>query len=270
MSLPEPAQDATVVVTGASSGIGAELARALARRGHGLTLVARRAERLTALADELRSRHGVAAAVHSCDLGDADARAELVAELRRGPWVAGLCNNAGFGSIGLFHELPVDHEADQVRLNVCAGHELTGAVLPEMVRRGAGAILNTASIAAAQPIPKMATYAATKAFVLAFSEAINEELSATGVSVTALCPGPVDTEFNQSAGVERSGGPSMAGILRVSAADVAEEGVRGMVEGRRTVTPGLGAKALATTGRYSPRAFLLPLGKRVGMERILE
>lgn len=187
MALPPPFLGATVLVTGASSGIGAELARELARRGYGVTLVARRAERLRDLAAELGSRHGVAAVVRPCDLEDAGQRAELIEAVRAGEdEVIGVCNNAGAGVAGRFHEVALERGNAAVRLNVEALHELTGAFLPAMVRQGTGAILNVASTAAFQPVPGLATYAATKAFVAAFSEAVHAELAGTGVSVTSL------------------------------------------------------------------------------------
>lgn len=272
MALPAPAPGTTVVVTGASSGIGTELARELAARGHGVTLVARRRDRLEELAGQLRDRQGTDVRVEPCDLADQDARAALVAALREEgrPAVVGLCNNAGFGSNGAFHELPVEREAEQVRLNVGAAHELTGTVLPAMVERGAGAVLNVASIAASQPLPRMATYAATKAFLLAFSEALHTELSGTGVSVTALCPGPVDTGFNAAAGIAAPEGVRLAALFRVDAGAVAAQAVDGMEAGRRTVTPGTATKALSAFGRYLPRKALLPFADRLGAERLLE
>lgn len=272
MALPSPAPQTTVVVTGASSGIGTELARELARRGHALTLVARRRDRLEALAAELRDQHGVDVLVEPCDLADPRARAALAGALEEPgrPAIVGLCNNAGFGSMGPFHELPVAREAEQVRLNVGAAHELTGTFLPAMVRRGSGAVLNVASIAASQPIPRMATYSATKAFLLAFSEALHEELRGTGVSVTALCPGPVATDFNAAAGIGAPEGVRLAGVFRVDAAAVAAAGIDGMTAARRTVTPGGPTKALSLLGRHLPRKALLPAARRVGAERLLE
>ncbi|HEX4109340.1 MAG TPA: SDR family oxidoreductase [Solirubrobacteraceae bacterium] len=271
MSLPPPSADATVLVTGASSGIGEEMARDLARRGYGSTLVARRRERLDALAAEIEAEHEVKVRVDTCDLGDAEARAALVRRLkgRSRPPVVGVCNNAGYGSLGRFYELALKSEMDEVQLNVAALHHLTGAFLPKMVERGAGAILNTASIAAFQPIPSMATYAATKAFVLSFSESLHEELSGTGVSVSALCPGPTRTEFNAVAGVSDDGGSFSIPGLHSDPGQVARAGIAAMVRGRRVVVPGLSANAMATAGRYSPRKLLLPLTRLVGADRVL-
>lgn len=261
MALPAPRKGATVVVTGASSGIGAELARELARRGHGVTLVARRAERLKRLARELRETHGVTAAVEPADLRDREDRDRLLHALEARD-VVGLCNNAGYGHHSLFHETDLEKEIGMVVLNVEALHHLTGALLPRLVADGAGAILNVSSLAAVQPIPKMATYAATKAFVSTFSEAIHEELRGTGVSVTALQPGPVHTEFGERAGVAHMerGTPEVA---YVDAADVARQAVDGMEHGRRTVVPSLKWKATGVAGRFVPRTVYLPVARRL-------
>ncbi len=268
MSLPAPSPDATVVITGASSGIGSELARQLAARGHNLVLVARREERLAELAEEVRLAHGVAAEVRACDLGDDDQRAQLIAALRAGErHLAGLCNNAGYGSFGRFHELELDRETGMVRLNVLALHELTGAFLPEMVRRGSGAILEVASVAAFQPIPNTATYAATKAFVHSFAEAVAAELHGTGVSVTSLCPGPVATEFGEAAGVGDKES-QLPGFLAQRPEEVARTAIEAMEKGRRSVFPGMGPRVSAFGGRFAPRTALLPVMARVG-ERVL-
>jgi short-subunit dehydrogenase len=258
MALPAPVSGSTVVVTGASSGIGAELARELSRRGYGVTLVARRADRLEALAAEIDTPTAVVA----CDLGRRAARDALVEQLAEAD-VIGLCNNAGYGSHGRFHEADLEREMAMVTLNVEALHHLTGALLPQLLRRRSGAILNVASLAAYQPIPKMATYAATKAFVASFSEALHEELRDTGVSVISLSPGPVHTEFGENAGVTfmERGTPELA---YVDASDVARQAVGAMVSGRRTVVPTLRWKATGLAGRLVPRSVYLPIARRVG------
>jgi short-subunit dehydrogenase len=267
MSLPEPEADDTVVITGASSGIGTELARLIAARGHGVTLVARRVERLEELAEELRLAHGVRAQALPCDVGDQDDRAALIGKLRSSrEQIAGLCNNAGFGSYGPFHELSLDREQEMVRVNVEAVHELSGAFLDGMVERGAGAILNVGSIAGFQPVAGFATYGATKAFVVAFSEALSADLAGTGVSCTVLCPGPVRTEFSEVAGVEDLE-EQAPGPFTVAAEDVARQGLEGMVKGKRSVIPGLGVKAIAAGGRFAPRTLLLPLSRQVARTR---
>ena len=269
MSLPAAATSSTVLVTGASSGIGSELARQLAGRGYNVTLVARREDPLRELADELAGAHGIRADIHMSDLGDVDERAELILALRSGQLdVVGVCNNAGYGSIGRLHELPLEREQHMIRLNVEALHELTGAFLPAMVERGTGAVLNVASTAAFQPIPGFATYAATKAFVASFSEGVHAELSGTGVSVTSLCPGPTRTEFGQRAG----GGSFFNGpdLVFSTAEDVAREGVEGMLAGKRSVIPGVTNKASMLGGRFVPRSLYLPAARRLGAGRLAD
>jgi short-subunit dehydrogenase len=264
VSLPAPVADRLVLVTGASSGIGAELARVLAQRGHDLAIVARRRERLEELAVELRES-GVGVDVHACDLADRGQRRALIAAIEAdGRALAGLCNNAGFGIFGRFWQIEAEREAEQVELNVVALHELTRALLPGMVQRGEGAILNLGSVAGFQPIPGNATYAATKAFVNSFSEALHAELAGTGVSCTVVCPGPVATEFAEIAGV---GHVNDAGgrLFWATAREVAERAVKGMENGRRTVMPRQADRAASIGGRYAPRTVLLPalrLGSR--------
>ena len=253
MALPPPTNGSTVLVTGASAGIGAELARGLAARGYGVTLVARREERLRALADEL----GSGAEVAACDLSDAGARQALIAGLER--QVLGVCNNAGFGSVGRFAELDAERELRLVRVNVEAVVELTRAFLPRMLEAGAGAVLNVASIAAYQPLPGFAAYAASKAFVQSFSEAVHEELAGTGVSVTCLSPGFTHTEFGAAAGSEGS----LPGFVYGDASDVAEAGIEAMLAGRRSAIPGLANRASMLGGRVAPRSLLLPLVRQV-------
>lgn len=258
MSLPKPSKNATVVITGASSGIGTELAKGLARRGFPLMLVARRRERLDELAEKLRESDKVDVEVLPLDLGKAESRLQLVERLSADP-IAGLCNSAGFGTSGRFYELPAERQSEEVTLNALALMEFTRAVLPGMVDRGAGAVLNIASIAGFQPLPYMAVYSASKAFVLTFSEAVQEELHGTGVSVTALCPGPVPTEWAEIASAERFSVP----LAQVSPEEVAEQAIRGMLSGKRGVVPGLVPKIATTAGRLLPRSVLLP-GIRIG------
>jgi len=258
MALPLPSATTTVVVTGASSGIGAELARELARRSYGVTLVARRTDRLETLAEEIRGAHGVTASVEPADLADRADRDRLVAALATRD-VVGLCNNAGYGSSGPFHKTDLDKEQAMVELNCTALHHLMRAVLPGLVEAGAGAVLNVASLAGVQPMPFMATYAATKAFVSSLSEGVHTELHGTGVSVTALLPGPVHTEFEDRAGVDGSLAPEFAYL---DAGNVARQAVDGMASGRRTVVPSLKWKAAGLAGRYVPRSMYLPLAKR--------
>lgn len=253
MSLPTSGSKTTIVITGASSAIGAELARGLARRGFPLLLVARRRQRLDEIADEVGSEYSVTVEVLPLDLSDGKARAKLAGRLRTEP-IAGLCNSAGFGTSGVFYELPIERETEEVTLNALVLMELTHAALPGMVDRGAGAVLNIASIAAFQPLPYMAVYSATKAFVQTFSEAVHEELHGTGVSVTTLCPGPVPTEWAEIANAKRFSVP----LAQVSPVDVAEAAIDGMLSGKRTVVPGVVPKVVSNGGRYTPRSLLLP------------
>ncbi|HEY3020789.1 MAG TPA: SDR family oxidoreductase [Solirubrobacteraceae bacterium] len=268
MSLPAASPEHTVVVTGASAGIGAELSRELASRGHGLTLVARRRGRLDRLARELTATAGVRADVEPCDLADPADRARLVELLRNGERrVAGVCNNAGYGSVGTFSELPLEREVGEVRLNIEALVELTGAFLPQMLERGEGAILNVASTASFQPLPGMAVYAASKAFVRSFSEAVHAEMAGSGVSVTTLCPGFTETEFASVAGAG-SFEEKMPSFMVLDATHVAREAVDGMESGARTVVPGMIHKAHAFYSRFVPNALLLPIAKRLTEERL--
>jgi short-subunit dehydrogenase len=259
MTLPVPSAKHVAVVTGASSGIGAELARELSRRGHELVLVARTAEKLQSLADEL----GTTAHVVPADLGDPQGRAELVTELdSRGLTPQVLVNNAGFSTLGPVHRSDPQAELGLVEVDVAAVVDLCSRLLPGMVERGTGAVLNVASTAAFQPLPGFATYAASKAFVHSFSEAVHSELSGTGVSVTSLCPGFTKTEFEQAAGAEDAAS-KLPGFTWMESDDVARQAIEGMLAGRRTVVPGALNKAVSTSGRYIPRTVLLPLVKTV-------
>ena len=263
MALPAPRPESTCLVTGASSGIGADLARSLARRGHGVVLVARRVELLERLADELTDAQGIRAEVLSCDLGDADARAQMVERIADlGLTVDVLVNNAGFGSGGRFVELDREREVEMVRVNAEAVVDLCGRYVPEMVRAGEGAVLNVASIAGFQPLPRQATYAATKAFVVSFTDALHAELHGTGVTVTCLCPGPVETEFSDTAGIGEAaeGTPS---FIWTQSDEVAEDGVKGLERGKRQAIPGALNRASAMGGQHVPRGIFLRLGSRL-------
>jgi short-subunit dehydrogenase len=258
MGLPAPSDSSTCLVTGASSGIGAEIARQLAARGRGVTLTARRKDRLEALADELTERHGVRAETVACDLSSPAARKRMVKTLaERGRDVEVLVNNAGFGSAGRFQELDPEAELRMVRTNVEAVVDLCTEYVPQMVARRRGAVLNVASVAAYQPVPRQATYAATKAFVLSFTEGLHVDLKGTGVTATTLCPGPTRTEFGETADI-----PDelfeIPGLV-YSAEQMAVAGVEAMERGRRTVVPGATNLVGALGGRLMPRALVLPL-----------
>jgi uncharacterized protein len=267
MALPPPSPSSTCLITGASSGIGAEIARALARRGHGLTLVARREERLRELAAQLSDAHGVRAETVGCDLGDEGARTRMLASLAElGLQVEVLVNNAGFGTAGRFVRLYQERELELVRLNVEAVVALCGRFVPEMVERGRGAVLNLASTAAFQPLPRNATYAASKAFVLSFTDALHAELKPAGVTATSLCPGPVQTEFVEVAGMDGAaeGAPS---FVWTDADFVAEQGVKGLENGKRVVVPGKLHAAVALGGQHVPRSLLLRVAQRFSPSR---
>ena len=241
------------LVTGASSGIGEALARRIARDGRHVVLVARRAERLEALARELGEAHGVGAHVIVKDLLRPGAPRELVEEVaRRGLTVDWLVNNAGFGTAGRFDRLPVQGELDEIRLNVEVLVELTGRCLPAMVARKAGVVMNIASVGAFAPGPYMATYAATKAFVLSFSEGIAAELGGTGVQVLCVCPGFTRTEFQEKAAVDVSGVP---GFAWMSAEQVADQAVRAVGRGPVLVNGAMNSLTTAAL-RFVPRGMV--------------
>jgi uncharacterized protein len=256
MALPPPDSGSTCLVTGASSGIGAEFARQLAARGHGVFLVARREDRLRELAEEIGRQHGVRAEIAAADLED-HSQWELLPRVveERGLRVEVLVNNAGFSTVGDVHANP-DRQLGMIRVNCEALVALTAAFLPEMVDRSRGAVINVASVVAFQPMPVQAVYAATKAFVLSFSEAVNAELKGTGVTMTALCPGPVATEFIEAAGFKR-GIEDQPSFVWSSAKDVAKSGIEGAEKGKRTVVHGMIARASAALGQHGPRALVL-------------
>ena len=243
------------VITGASSGIGAELARVFARHGHELVLVARRDDRLRALADEIAAGGAAKPLVIAADLlrpGAAGQIAEALAAHGAEPQF--MVNNAGFGLVGLATARDRDEQLAMIDLNVRALTELSLAFVDSLARHRGG-LLNVGSMAGFLPGPGMAVYYATKAYVLSFSEALHSELKARGVRVTVLCPGPVPTEFAARAGV---GGGSLApGFLTKSAGYVAELGYRGLMRGQRVVIPGLANKLITILIRLVPRRLLL-------------
>ncbi len=263
MALPEPSESATALVTGASAGIGEAIARELASRGHGVTLVARRGERLRTLAGELSERHGIRAEVIEVDLCDASARDQLADRIAGlGLEVEVLVNNAGFGDSGNVADGERERLLDMVRVNCEALVDLQARYLPAMVERGRGAVINVASTAAFQPIPGTATYAATKAFVLSLSEAVHEELKGTGVTLTVLCPGPVRTEFAQVAGIAHTE-EQLPSLFWMDSRAVAKAALDGAEHGKRVVVPGLLNRAGAVTGQHTPRLLALPIVKRI-------
>jgi hypothetical protein len=260
MGLPAPAPDRTCIVTGASSGIGEQVARQLAARGHGVTLVARREDRLRALASELGAL-GVRAEVVAADLSDVGGRHALVDAVdERGLTVDVLVNNAGFSTMGPVHRSQADREVSMIRTDVEAVAHLCSLFLPGMVERRRGAVLNVASTAAFQPLPGQAGYAASKSFVLSYTQAVAQEVRGSGVTVTALCPGPVETEFVEVSGLD--GGEASDALPRfmwVDAADVAAAAVDGLAKGRLVVVPGPANRVSSIFAPLVPRSLLLPL-----------
>jgi uncharacterized protein len=263
VSLPSPRPDSAALVTGASAGIGVEVARELAARGHNLVLVARRRDRLKELADELSGRHGIRAEPIACDLAKPAPRGRLAEKIEAlGLTVDILINNAGFATGGAFHTSDPERELQQVRLDVEAVVALTSTFVPGMVERHRGAILNVASTAGMQPMPFSAGYAAAKAYVLSFSEALHFELRPEGVTVTALAPGPVSTEFWDVASWKFTGGQTfestVPGPAWITPEQAARAGVRGLETGRRVVVPGLPIRAAMLASRYLPHSVKLP------------
>jgi len=244
----------TALITGASAGLGIEFARCFAADGHAVVLVARRRDKLETLASELRARHGVEAHVLVADLSDAAAVHELVRELKTARIeIDYLVNNAGFGTNSAFHNLDPARELELIQVNVSALVALTGALLPGMVARGNGRILNIGSTAGFQPGPYMATYYASKAFVLSFSEALSYELRATGVTVTVSCPGPIRTEFADIAGLANS---RLFRLNVASAESVARTAYQALHAGRPLVVHGFSNKLGVLLVRLSPRAWV--------------
>jgi short-subunit dehydrogenase len=247
MSLPSPSAESTALVTGASSGIGEAFARQLAERGHGVTLVARSEEKLRSLAAELVA----------CDLGDAAARDALASSIAQmGLTVDVLVNNAGFGIYEDFVSSSRERELEMASVNVMAVVDLTARFLPGMVERGRGAVITTCSTSAFQPIPGNAGYAAGKAFALSLSEALHMETRGTGVTVTALCPGPVRSGFQDASGAHEFA-DTLPGPMWKAPADVAAAALRGADRGKRVVVPGVPNRVGGMMGRLTPRPLLL-------------
>ena len=243
------------VITGASAGLGVEFARQCRRSGDELVLVARRRDRLEALAAELGSSHVIA-----LDLAKPGAPARLLEEVGKlGLEIDTLINNAGFGVTGRFDKAPADRLIEMIDLNVRALTETCRLVLPAMVERGRGAILNVASTAAFQAGPNMAVYYASKAYVLSFTEAIHQELKGKGVKVSALCPGPTATEFFD---VAESSGSTLAKMATDPVA-VVTAGLKGLERNRAITIPGLGNKVGAQSNRILPRALMRRIIARI-------
>ena len=256
-----PAGGKTALVTGASSGIGYELAHFFAEDGYHVVLVARSGEKLIRLAGELKEKYGIHVTVLVKDLSLPLSPAEIFIELQqKSVHIDVLVNNAGFGNYGFFSETNLNDELEMIQVNVTSLVHLTKLFLGEMLKKGGGKILNVASTAAFQPGPLMAVYYATKSFVLSFSEALSEELRGAAVTVTCLCPGATQTEFQKRAGLS---GIRLfrAGIL--TAREAAEAGYRGLMKNKRIVIPGFLSGLFAFMVRLGPRPLVTRIVKFV-------
>lgn len=250
-------EGALAIVTGASAGLGAEFARLVAADGYRPVLVARRRGRLEELADELRASQGVEPLIEALDLAARDAPRLLLERAEAAGPVEILVNNAGFGTLGPFAEVPAERTAALLRVNVAAPTRLARGVIDTMRDRGRGYILNVSSTAGFFPGPRMAAYYASKAYLLHLSEALTRELRGTGVRVTALCPGPTRTEFQERAGM--TGSTWLETLARMDAADVARAGYHGLLGGRRLVIPGWLNRLSVVLPRFLPRGLTVRL-----------
>ncbi|HLK66475.1 MAG TPA: SDR family oxidoreductase [Bryobacteraceae bacterium] len=249
----------TALVTGASGGIGAELAKLCAAGGHDVILVARSTAKLEALAQSLSQDHGIAARPLSADLADPKAP-KAIFEQTRGDRVELLINNAGFGWLGAYSQIDWSVETRMAQVNMVALAELTRLYLPEMLQRKSGRILNVASTAAFVPGPFMAMYYATKAFVVSLSLAIANEVKGSGVTVTVLCPGPTATGFSEAAG---TAGSKLFEGAAMSAQEVARDGYRAMMAGQPEVISGTRNRLMMLGTRLAPRTMLAGIARRL-------
>lgn len=255
-------QQKTALITGASSGIGLDFARLFAEGGYDVVLVARTESKLKALADELGTAHGVRALAVAADLADPAAPGRLMERVKaEGMHVDVLVNNAGYAGYGAFAETDARMELDMIQVNIGALTALTKAVLPGMLARKSGRILNVASTAAFQPGPLMAVYYATKAYVLSFSEALANETQGSGVTITCLCPGPTKTGFQERAKMEES--KLVKGKEIMDSLTVARAGYEGLHQGRAVVIPGFMNKMLVQSVRFLPRSTVTNIVRKV-------
>ena len=255
-------KDQTALITGASAGIGRELAKLFARDHYNLILVARDGSRLAQFADELQRQFGVSARSLPLDLTAASAPQVIFDQLaRESISVDVLVNNAGYGKLGAFAEVPLEESLGQIQLNITALTHLTKLLLGPMLARKSGKILNVASTAGFQPGPLMAVYYATKAYVISFSEAVANELKGTGVTVTCLCPGVTDTEFQKRAGTEQT--RLFRQMRPMDAKTVARDGYRGLMKGKPLVISGFRNWLLAESLRVSPRKLVTAISRRL-------
>ncbi|MGB9224003.1 SDR family NAD(P)-dependent oxidoreductase [Mycobacterium sp.] len=260
MALPSPGTDRAAIVTGASSGIGEEFARILVGRGYQVVLVARSADRL----EQIAARLGAHAHPLPADLSQRTERASLldrVTALGLTPDI--LVNNAGLSTTGVVAKSVPEKELNLIEVDVAAVVDLCSRLLPGMVERHRGAVLNVASTAAFQPLPGQAAYGAAKAFVLSYTHSLRGELRGTGVSVTALCPGPVDTGFGEAAGFSKEeADAALPRVMWVPADQVAQAGIDGLAAGKSVVIPGRVNRVAASISRVTPPELLLPFLSR--------
>jgi len=255
-------QTRTALITGASGGIGYELAKLFARDGYNLVLVARSEARLAEFADELQKQFGISAKTIALDLTLAEAPGQLFVQLQReGVAIDVLVNNAGYGKLGAFADVSLEESLGQIQLNVSALTQLTKLFLAPMVARRSGKILNVASTAGFQPGPLMAVYYASKSYVILFSEALANELKGSGVTVTCLCPGPTETGFATRAGNDRS--RLFRSVRPMTAKAVARVGYRALMKGKTLVIAGFLNRLLAETVRISPRKMATAVSRWV-------
>jgi short-subunit dehydrogenase len=252
----------TALITGASGGIGYELAKLFAHDHYNLVLVARSADKLTQFADELQRQFSITAKPVPLDLTDGPAPQFLLDQLKRENIpIDVLVNNAAYGILGEFSKVPLEENLGQIQLNITALTHMTRLFLPPMLERGAGRIMNVASTAGFQPGPLMAVYYASKAYVISFSEALANELSGTGVTVTCLCPGPTDTGFQGRAGTENTA--LFKALPPMDAKTVARDGYRGLVAGKTLVISGLRNRLLMESLRVSPRKLVTAISRKI-------
>ncbi len=252
----------TTLITGASSGIGLELAHIFARNHHNLILAARTLPALEALSTELSIKYNITATPIQTDLSTPTAPTHLYNEIQsRGLQVNILVNNAGFGTGGRFDQISIEQHLDLIQVNITALTALTRLFLPDMLAKKTGRILNVASTAAFQPGPFLATYYASKAYVLSLSQAIAEEIRNTGVTVTALCPGPTKTQFATTANLNRT--RLFNSPFSMSAQDVAQYGYDALMSGKRVAIPGLANRLVAFGTRLAPRRLSTSIARRL-------
>lgn len=261
-----PEEKKVALITGASRGIGLELANECAKHGHDVVLVARRRDALEGAAGQIEGKYPVRAIVIPADLSDPAAPSEIFASMMEQKIeVNVLINNAGFGLGGAFLETPIEREIEMVQVNVTALMHLTKLFAPPMVKRRSGRIMNVASTAAFQPGPLMAVYYATKACVLSFSEAIAEEWRNTGVTVTALCPGATATDFAETAQISNTRLFQRLGVA--DAGDIARHGYKAMMRGDRVAIPGWRDKLMIQAERFAPRRMVTAIARKVQESR---